>query len=284
MLINQGFLIKGRKQQGLKLRIEVKENETYTLPISGATKRLMIDWGDGLIKRYPSSLLEAPSHSYAKAGRYVVHISGMLEKFDSYNYSSQAEREVLSMGNDFQVKFQVGMFGNCQNLSKVNLSGYQHFNTMRLLFWKSPMVETITMEDTLLDKITIIDNMFTGLGENMSDFRFLSGFKNVRNASFMFQSSSSKHVDLSHFDVSKVENIAGMFDGCANLEQITFPQNQWSNASSCSYFAFNASKLTSSMPPELFWEKEPAFSSHRRAFLGARNIENFLSIPRTWKE
>ncbi len=283
MFFNQGFLIKNRKPEGLKIRIEVEENETYAIPTYGYRRGLVVDWGDGIIERYAYKSKGHPQHSYTKAGTYIVHLWGELGFYNSYNYQSQAEREILSIGNDFKVRDQRGMFGSCDNLTKVNLSDYLHFTTMDSLFWMSPKIESIIIENTALDEVRSTQYMFRNLGENMTDFSFLSDFKNVTNAEGMFYHSTSKHIDLSCFDMSKAENISRMFGYCSHLEQITFPQKAWNHASNCTYFALNSPNLTSTMPPELFWEKNPAFEEYERAFLGAYNTENIISIPKTWK-
>ncbi len=283
MLLNQGFLMKGKKPEGLKIRIEVSANESYRLPTHGASNNLVVDWGDGTVKRYCGSALERPGNRYIKAGQYIVHIWGRMEKFSNHNYPTTQELEVVSLGNDFKVQNQMGMFANCAKLTKAKLSGYRHFNTMRYLFWKSPNIASIQMEDTQLDAVTSTDSMFWGLGQNMNDFSFLKGFKNIKEVSSMFYRSQSQHIDLTHFDMSRVENLSGMFQSSTKLAHISFPQKPWHNATNCSYFAFNTPMLRSQIPPELFWEKTPAFTHYDRAFSEALNIENHSSIPPAWK-
>lgn len=282
MLINQGFLIKGKEPEGLKILLEVPENLTYYIYAIGKMEGVVVDWGDGITKRY----LDAKSlkHTYVKAGEYTLHIWGEFEEWKKYQHQTFYEKKVLLMGNDFKVKNQKGVFGNCKNLTTVNFSGYQHFNTMNFMFWSSPNIESVILEDTNLDSVTSTSSMFYELGENMTDFSFLSDFKNVTNVGGMFYNSQSKHIDLSHFDMSKVESISGMFRQCKNLEQITFPNKPWQAATNCGYFAFKSTQIKSEMPRELFWNKSPRFTDYKKAFEGAVNIKNYSSIPANWKE
>ncbi len=243
----------------------------------------MVDWGDGQVNRYAYKSKDKPRHSYEKAGTYIVHLWGELEFYNSYSYASHQEKEVLSIGNDFKVHIQTGMFGACANLSKLNLSNYSQFNSMESMFWMSPNIESITFDNSPMERVVSTANMFVGLGQNMTDFRFLGAFKNVKDTNYMFYRSQSQRIDLSHFDMSKVDNLSCMLNSCQHLEQIQFPLKPWQKATNCSSFASGSSKLKVEMPPKLFWEQVPAFSRYSRAFQGAYQIINYTSIPKLWK-
>ena len=123
------------------------------------------------------------------------------------------------------------MFKDCNGLT--NISGLENLNTSKVtdmsdMFNGCSNLTTIDLRNFDTGNVKNMSGMFRDCGSLTS----ISGLENlntsnVTNMSFMFYGCSSLTVlDLSSFDVSKVEYLTQMFEGCTSLETI-YSKNDW---------------------------------------------------------
>ena len=136
-------------------------------------------------------------HKFLFQGKYII----------KYDFKDKIEKTVL-------------MFGDCDLLTKINLS---NFNT---------------------DNVTKMNNMFDGCSSltkiNLSNLNT----KNVTDMSYMFNGCSSlTNIELSNFDTRNVTDMENMFYGCSSLINIDLPNFNTKNVTDMNRMFFECSSL-----------------------------------------
>lgn len=208
-----------------------------------------------------------PWIDYDKSTRIeIVKIRSEIAPISTSNYFCGCEAltqiEGLEKLNTSNVVDMNNMFGQCNNLTSINLS---NFNTSKVanmsnMFRECYDLESLNLSNFKTSKVTNMSGMFKNcIRLTMLD---LSSFdtSSVTNMSYMFSSCVSltelsisnfcvenvtnmtdmfyyctnlETLDLSSFNPSKVENMQWMFRCCENLKTINFGDN------------FNTGKVTS---------------------------------------
>ena len=132
-----------------------------------------------------------------------VKLTSMKRWFKGFSHSD-LQFEGLDNLNTSEVTDMSYMFNGCSNLTTIDLRNFDTGNVKNM--------SGMFRDCGSLTSISGLENLNTS---------------NVTNMSFMFYGCSSLTVlDLSSFDVSKVEYLTQMFEGCTSLETI-YSKNDW---------------------------------------------------------
>ena len=117
-----------------------------------------------------------------------------------------------------------GMFGSCNKLTSLDLSGWDTSNVtdMNSMFYGCSGLTSLDVSSFDTSKVNNMSTMFYGCRAltslNVSSFNT----SNVTNMSAMFWDCSGlASLDLSGWDTSNVTNMTDMFSGCGKLKTIT---------------------------------------------------------------
>ncbi len=165
----------------------------------------------------------------------------MLKSLDVSHFDTSKVTDMLGMFSDCEmlksldvshfdtseVTDMTGMFSDCRMLKSLDVS---HFDTSEVtamsgMFSDCKMLESLDISHFDTGKVVYMRQMFSNsslVSVNLGDFN--TG--NVYNMSYMFSGCSRlKELDLSSFDVSKVELITNILEGCSALNKIHTPKN-----------------------------------------------------------
>ncbi len=220
---------------------KVPANGTVTLPFSvdaldvvSESFKVLVDWGDGSAPQLFDSTVDpaAPSHTYSNESEqnYTIHIWDKQDAgFDAWSFrtssistSNNMLVDVAHWGNETFVDVN-DMFRNCGNLVGFSATDTPKFKgTVASMFRKATNFNhDITAWDVSL--VTNMDSMFytaTAFNNGVAIFKdspLAWGNKtgNVTSMINMFAGTPSNgtgfNQDISSWNVSKVENMSGMF-------------------------------------------------------------------------
>lgn len=193
---------------------------TITLPLSGLSPNVSINWGDGVVENY--NTIGWKNHTYDNHGTYVVQISGSLrrswQKEPGYPYASNdpANRllKCLSWGNVglnniSEMFYACSFFNEVPSALPTTLTGQTLNGTFGFCTnFNSPAVKTWN-----ISAITNLGNTFRDCPNFNQD---LSGWNtgNVTSMLSTFLNCSSFTSNLSNWNTSKVTTMQNMFFNC----------------------------------------------------------------------
>ena len=126
-----------------------------------------------------------------------------------------------------------GMFGECINLTALNLDGFQMENIrdMGYMFLNCKSLQELDLTNASTDNVENMVAMFRDC-ENLRELdlrSFRTGkLKNTRQ--MFFNCKEIKKIDVSSFETDEVEDMWAMFMGCINLEELDVSRFKTSNA------------------------------------------------------
>ena len=126
-----------------------------------------------------------------------------------------------------------GMFGECINLTALNLDGFQMENIrdMGYMFLNCKSLQELDLTNAGTDNVENMVAMFRDC-ENLRELdlrSFRTGkLKNTRQ--MFFNCKEIKKIDVSSFETDEVEDMWAMFMGCINLEELDVSRFKTSNA------------------------------------------------------
>ncbi len=176
------------------------ENLTVTLPLKKYYNyNFTVDWGDG---SFPTAVLSYhdlnKTHTYERAGKYVVTIAGLLETWGVDRFYGENPTEFIEVT-------QLGKMG---------------WLSLRRAF-PGNSIKKFNAGKTDTSGVTSMSRMFEG-AENITSLD-LSAFNtsSLIDMSEMFSEMSSVTVlDLSHFDTSNVKYVENIFRDMPSLIQL----------------------------------------------------------------
>lgn len=158
-------------------------------------------------------------------GKLTVSGTGNWEKYMSeYAPWEFFKDEVLTADVTLKGATDISyMFCNFENLTKVNLSGFDtsEVTNMSRMFLECKSLTTLNLSDFDTSEVTDMCLMFGGC-ESVSKL-ILTGIdtSKVENMAYMFSDCNSlKSLDLSGFNTTNVTDMSGMFSGCKTLKTL----------------------------------------------------------------
>ena len=273
----------------------VDDNDTIVLPISyeyEGDNDFFVNWGDGsAVENIKGVLDQAPSHTYSKAGKYHISITGICSYFDlssiieQYPEVPQKLTKLVSWG---EIEAKRYGFTNAVNLAgeipSPAKNSFKHIKDFSYLFYHCQSIETIPAD------------LFKNIPEQVQDF----------NGAFN-RCEKLKYIPNGLFDeANNATNFRKCFHGCSSLTQIpenlfknntqvttfenTFcectgltgiPENLFKNNKQVTTFENTFRECTSltSIPVNLFNNNQKA-SNFRYTFADSKNLE---SAPKLWE-
>lgn len=134
----------------------------------------------------------------------------------------------LTNFNTAKVENMFGMFFNCENLSSLVISKFNTANVtdMSNMFYRCTNLSSLDIPNFNTAKVTDMSYMFYSCQKltelNLSNFNTA----NVTNMTSMFLNCKVlSSLNLSNFNTTKVKNMSGMFSGCSMLQTIYVSNN-----------------------------------------------------------
>ena len=189
-----------------------KDGSELVLPLpNGYEYNFSVDWGDG---SQPSEVTayDDPDarHTYAKAGKYTVKITGLVQAWSFWKHSTSKDNliEVTDLGNVGWVSF-FGAFTDCENLTNVVGGMTKTVTDMRYMFFRAVnAVPDVSKWNTSAVQRT--DGMFWGASAAQPDVSNWDTSSLV-SARRMFQDARKAQPDVSNWDTSKLQDMSYMF-------------------------------------------------------------------------
>ncbi|MGY3793473.1 BspA family leucine-rich repeat surface protein [Aquimarina sp. 433] len=169
------------------------DNESITIPTTGAGYNYAVDWGDGTIE---TGFTGNATHEYSTSGNYTVKIIGDFPRIFFNNQGDRKKIMSIEQWGDQEWQNMAQAFNGCENLK---------------------------LEATDLPNLSQVINA-TRMFANTTNFEDLGGVigqwntGNINNMNAMFISSGFNE-EIGNWDVSKVTNFSGMFYDCPNFNQ-----------------------------------------------------------------
>jgi surface protein len=193
-------------------------NMDVVLPIAKVTvnPNVEIDWGDGTAKQTVTASGNI-SHTYAKSGRYVVSVSGTMDK---WGFASNEPKNVklercLSWGNTGLVS----LFGAFMGASAMNASVpavpatvsdiSQMFRDCAAFNHPAPRTTSA---------VTNMNSTFRGCTAFNASVAALDTSK-VQNMYSLFRDCKAFNQPVSNFDTSSATSMTSIFQGCSAFNQ-----------------------------------------------------------------
>ena len=135
--------------------------------------------------------------------------------------------------NTSSVTDMIYMFGSCQTLPELDVSGFNTANVIKMeyMFKYCYGLDSLDLSNFNTGKVAKMQRMFWGC-TNVKKFTFPADFgSGADDMEYMFdQCTTVTSLDLTNFNTVKTSNMMYMFRGCTALTSITFPANFGSNA------------------------------------------------------
>jgi surface protein len=222
-------------------------NNTVSVPISGATPNVTINWGDGTSETHTTTGFK--TKTYATPGVKVVQISGTMIALDYGSGASTTNNKAklvrcLSFGEIGLTSLTNG-FRNCPNLIQCPASlptasnvtiisalfgGCTNFNSPGVTTWNTATVQTMLQMflnasafnqpiggwDT--SAVTNLGQMFSGAAAFNQD---ISGWNMVNNTSLFqtFSNASSFNQPIGSWNTARVNSMNSLFSGATAFTQ-----------------------------------------------------------------
>lgn len=171
-------------------------NDTLSpwLNFSAKNNDAVIDWGDGSGEVALDTL--TPTHTYSKAGKYVVKVKGVTgiaqQYTEPYTTDYIGTLQYVELSSDVTALMGYA-FENCINLKKVDLSA---------------------------STITIMPTYAFGMCGSLTDIKLPNTLTNIATGAFRFD-VALKDINIQNTECDTISQYA--FQYCRNLREMTFP-------------------------------------------------------------
>lgn len=243
-------------------------NDTIVLPIAyeyEGDNDFFVNWGDGsAVENIKGVLDQVPSHTYSKAGKYHISITGICSFFDlssiieQYPEVPQKLTKLVSWG---EIEARCYCFTNVVNLAgeipSPAKNSFKHIEEFSYLFNHCQSIETIPAD------------LFKNIPEQVQNFN--GAFNGCEKL---------KYIPNGLFDETKnATTFKECFYACSSLTQI--PDNLFKNNAKVTTFEKTFCKCTglTSIPENLFNNNQEA-SDFRYTFADS---DNLVSVPKLWE-
>lgn len=246
----------------------VKDNDTIVLPISYTYEEdndFFVNWGDGsAVENIKGVLDQAPSHTYSKAGKYHISITGICSYFDLSSITAQypdVPQKLTKLVSWGEIEARYYSFTNAVNLAgeipSPAKNSFKHIGEFEYLFNHCQSIETIPAD------------LFKNIPEQVQNF----------NGAFN-KCEKLKYIPNGLFDeANNATDFSKCFSGCSSLKQI--PENLFKNNKQVTTFekTFRECIGLTSIPVNLFNYNQKA-SNFRYTFADS---DNLASVPKLWE-
>ena len=242
----------------------VNDNDTIVLPISykyEGDNDFFVNWGDGsAVENIKGVLDQAPSHTYSKAGKYHISITGICSYFDLSSITEQypeVPQKLTKLVSWGEIEARGYGFNNAVNLAgeipSPAKNSFKHIKDFSYLFYHCQSIETIPAD------------LFKNIPEQVQDF----------NGAFN-RCEKLKYIPNGLFDeANNATNFRKCFSSCSSLTQI--PENLFKNNTQVTTFENTFYKCTglTGIPENLF-KNNKQVTTFENTF---RECTSLTSIP-----
>ena len=246
----------------------VDDNDTIVLPISyeyEGDNDFFVNWGDGsAVENIKGVLDQAPSHTYSKAGKYHISITGLCKYFDLSSIKAQypdVPQKLTKLVSWGEIEARGYGFNNAVNLAgeipSPAKNSFKHIKDFSYLFDNCQSIETIPAD------------LFKNIPEQVQNF----------NGAF-YRCEKLKYIPNGLFDeANNATDFSKCFSGCSSLKQI--PENLFKNNKQVTTFekTFRECIGLTSIPVNLFNNNQKA-SNFKYTFADS---DNLASVPKLWE-
>ena len=273
----------------------VNDNDTIVLPISykyEGDNDFFVNWGDGsAVENIKGVLDQAPSHTYSKAGKYHISITGICSYFDLSSITEQypeVPQKLTKLVSWGEIEARRYGFTNAVNLAgeipSPAKNSFKHIKDFSYLFYHCQSIETIPAD--LFKNIPEQVQNFNGAFNRCEKLKYIPNglFDEANNATNFrkcFSSCSSltqipENLFKNNTQVTTFENT---FYKCTGLTGI--PENLFKNNKQVTTFENTFRECTglTSIPVNLFNNNQKA-SNFKYTFADSDNLG---SVPKLWE-
>lgn len=265
-------------------------NDNYTFQSSGypddhfaltTCKGAFVDWGDGTTNDIINDIWTTPTHTYAKAGRYIIKGNILVTRpgYGAHGPAGNCVTEILQYPSGLTASDQyVGQycfygfgkltkcnirnnkritaaaFNKCTRLTYLDISGSTLYGDVGSMFSECKALETIVADNVKFDNITDVRYMFNEC-HKLTNVDWIGGIDpakfngNKRSFVQMFYNTPITDISfLKDWDVSNITIFANMFKG-TKITDIN-PLRNWdmSSATNISNMFWDATLLEDFSP------------------------------------
>ena len=273
----------------------VNDNDTIVLPISYTYEEdndFFVNWGDGsAVENIKGVLDQAPSHTYSKAGKYHISITGLCQYFDlssiieQYPGVPQKLTKLVSWGEiearHYGFTDAVNLAGEIPSPAK---NSFKHINNFSYLFYHCQSIETIPAD--LFKNIPEQVKNFNGAFYGCEKLKYIpNGLFDEAKQVTIFENTFSKCTGLTGIpenlfkNNTQVTTFENTFYKCRGLTGI--PENLFKNNTQVTTFenTFRECIGLTSIPENLFNNNQEA-SNFKYTFADS---DNLVSVPKLWE-
>ena len=273
----------------------VNDNDTIVLPISykyEGDNDFFVNWGDGsAVENIKGILDQVPSHTYSKAGKYHISITGICSYFDLSSITEQypeVPQKLTKLVSWGEIEARRYGFTNAVNLAgeipSPAKNSFKHIKDFSYLFYHCQSIETIPAD--LFKNIPEQVQNFNGAFNRCEKLKYIPNglFDEANNATNFrkcFSSCSSltqipENLFKNNTQVTTFENT---FYKCTGLTGI--PENLFKNNKQVTTFENTFRECTglTSIPVNLFNNNQKA-SNFKYTFADSDNLG---SVPKLWE-
>ena len=231
------------------------ENESITIPTTGAAYSYTINWGDPNDTSDDVTIATSdanPSHNYSEPGDYTVTISGTFPRI-YFNWGGNKDNliSVPNLGSVGWTSFQIA-FAGCSNLVEFSGGDTSDVTNMENMFQSSGSVTPDT-SGWNTSNVTTMHGLFAGATSANPD---TSGWdtSSVTGMGSMFYNAVNATPDTSGWDTSNLTNVNQMFYGATSATPTTTTNNNIWNTSKVTNMEAMFYQATSANPDTSSWD------------------------------
>jgi len=226
------------------------DGESITIPTTGTGYNYLVDWGDGTTTTHSDAdATTDATHSYTTAGLYTVKIAGDFPRI-YFNNNAESDKVLqINQWGTIQWTNMANAFNDCQSLTILALDApdLSNVTSLRYMFRACYNLidsdfsnwDTSTITDMVgvfyadvnfngnitnwnVGKVTSFNGMFylaTAMNQDISAWNigeFVAGNVSMQS---MFEQDYSFNIDISSWDVSKVNNFSKMFKNATAFDK-----------------------------------------------------------------
>ena len=180
----------------------ISSNNQITIPTKGGGYNYFIDWGDGTTNNNVNGDI---THTYKKAGTYIVKISGDFPR-------------ICFGQNNINLENVKSKSGDSKKLLSIEQWGTIKWQSMEWAFYNCSNMISHAKDTPNLSNVTSMKGMFT-LAEKFNQDIGNWDVSNVTNMEGMFAGAIKFNQDIGDWDVSNVTNMLGMFFKAKNFNK-----------------------------------------------------------------
>ncbi|WP_181256198.1 BspA family leucine-rich repeat surface protein [Aurantibacter aestuarii] len=225
------------------------DNEAITIPTTGTGYNYVVDWGDGISSTHSDADASTDaSHTYTTAGFYTIKIAGDFPRIFFNNNADSDKIKQINQWGSIQWSSMVNAFNDCKRLRvpatdapdlsnvtdlaymfracvDLNDEDFSHWDVSNITRMDGTFYYTRSFNGNLngwnVGKVNRFREMFylsrfNGDITNWNIGEFVTGTVSFK---WMFEQDDAFNIDISTWDVSKVNDFEIMFKNTVNFDQ-----------------------------------------------------------------